>query len=208
VSEADGFGSRFLPYDHYGRAKVAAEKLVQEAHAEGGYQITVLRPGLFYGPRDHNAYGLFASIVKKGLAFRFGDGENRIPLVYMGNLARAIWITLQAVSPTYRVYLYAFDGNATQNDYLESVARATGSKRKPISIPLKFLLGLATLQENLSAVIGYRLPCLLPRSAAHLFGSDWNFDQSSIEKELLFTPQISYEEGFAATEAWYQKEFG
>jgi nucleoside-diphosphate-sugar epimerase len=45
VSEADGFGSRFLPYDHYGVAKVRAEKIVQEAHQAGRIQATILRPG-------------------------------------------------------------------------------------------------------------------------------------------------------------------
>jgi nucleoside-diphosphate-sugar epimerase len=50
VSEANGFGSQFLPYDHYGPAKVKAEKTVKQAHEAGRIQATVLRPGWMYGP--------------------------------------------------------------------------------------------------------------------------------------------------------------
>ena len=52
ISEADGFGSDFLPYDHYGRAKVKAEKIIKEAHEAGKIQATILRPGWIYCQRS------------------------------------------------------------------------------------------------------------------------------------------------------------
>jgi nucleoside-diphosphate-sugar epimerase len=205
VSETDGFGSKFLPYDHYGKAKVEAEKIIKEAHAAGQIQATVLRPGIIYGPRDNTVYGMFADMIKKGVAFKFGNGENRIPLVFVGNVARAIWLSLVTASPSYRVYLYASDGIATQNDYYKSLTRATHPSQKPIPIPKGLLLILATFQENLSALSGYRIPGFLTRYAIYLFGSDWHFDQSCIEKELAFTPEVNYEKGFALTEEWYRE---
>jgi nucleoside-diphosphate-sugar epimerase len=204
VSEADGFSSHFLPYDHYGRSKVEAEKSVAEAHTAGKIEATVLRPGWMYGPRDENSYGTLADMMKRGLGIKVGNGENQIALVYAGNMAGAIWAALVRPSPEYRVYLYASDGKATQTDYFASIARATGARRGSISLPKSLLLALGTLQEWLSVAFGYRIPVLLSRYVVHLLGSDWRFDQSHIERDLAYFPRVSYEQGFAATEEWYR----
>jgi len=205
VSEANGFGSKFLPYDQYGPAKVKAEVMIREAHEAGRIKATILRPGIMYGPRDNNCYGRFADMLRSGIGIKFGNGDNQIPLVYVGNVARAIWLALVKESPDYRVYLCAKDGKVTQNDYGESIARATNSKRKSISPSINFLLALGSIQEFTSALFGYRIPVLLPRLIIHLLGSDWNFDQSHIEKDLGYSPQVSYEQGFAITEEWYRE---
>jgi nucleoside-diphosphate-sugar epimerase len=205
VSEASGFGSRFLPYDHYGRAKVTAEKAVAETHAAGKIQATILRPGWIYGPRDRNSYGRLADMMRRGIAMRIGKGDNQIGLVYAGNVALAVWAALIRPSPACRVYLCASDGRVTQNQYLQSLARATGAKRRPISLSRSGLLALGTLQEHLSIALGYRLPVLLSRYIVHLIGSDWSFDQSRIEQELGYCPATTYQQGFAATEQWYRE---
>jgi nucleoside-diphosphate-sugar epimerase len=205
ISEASGFGSRFLPYDHYGQAKVAAENVVKEAHTSGKIQATILRPGWMYGQRDNNSYGRLADMMRRGLAIQVGNGGNQIALIYAGNVAWAIWTALAKPSPDYRVYLCANDGVVTQRDYLESIARATNSTRRPISLSKSMLLAQGILQEYLSILFGYRIPVLLSRYAVHLLGSDWSFDQSCIERDLGYAPQVSYEQGFAATEQWYRE---
>jgi nucleoside-diphosphate-sugar epimerase len=205
VSEVDGFGSYFLPNDHYGRAKVATEKAVREAHTAGKVQATVLRPGWMYGPRDNNSYGKLADMMRRGLSVQVGNGENQIALIYVGNVARAIWAALVKPSPEYRVYVCANDGKVTQRDYLASIARATHTTRRPIALSKSLMLALGTLQEQVSVMVGYRIPVLLSRYAVHLLGSDWSFDQSRIERDLGYSPPVSYEQGFAATEKWYRE---
>jgi nucleoside-diphosphate-sugar epimerase len=205
ISEADGFGSRFLPYDHYGRAKVEAEKAVAAAHSAGKIQATILRPGWIYGPRDKNSYGRLGDMMRRGIAIRVGKGDNRITLVYAGNVARAISAALARPSPACRVYLCANDGRITQKQYFESLARATQARRGPISLSKEVLLPLGALQEHLSILFGYRVPVLLSRYVVHLLGSDWSVDQSCIERELNYCPAITYQQGFAATEQWYRE---
>jgi nucleoside-diphosphate-sugar epimerase len=205
ISEADGFGSHFLPYDNYGRAKVEAEKLVAKAHRVGEIRATTLRPGWITGPRDNNSYGRLADMMRRGIAVKVGNGENQIALVYAGNVAWAIWTALVRQSPDYRVYLCASDGRATQNDYFASLARATNARRGPISLSKDVLLALGALLERSSVMTGYRVPVLLSRYVVHLLGSDWTFDQSLIERDLGYTPQVSLPQAFAATEQWYRK---
>jgi nucleoside-diphosphate-sugar epimerase len=194
-----------LPNDHYGRAKVAAEEVVKEAHTAGKIQATILRPGWMYGPRDNNSYGKLADMMRRCLSIQVGNGDNQIALVYAGNVAGAIWAALTKPSAEYRVYLCANDGKVTQRDYLASIARATNATRRPIALSKSLMLALGTLQEQLSVMAGYRIPVLLSRYAVHLLGSDWSFDQSRIERELGYAPQVSYEQGLAAAEQWYRE---
>jgi nucleoside-diphosphate-sugar epimerase len=203
ISEASGFGTRFLPYDHYGRAKVRAEKIVERARDSDHIRATILRAGWLYGPRDESSYGRLADRMRQGLLCRIGNGENRIPLAYAGNVARVLWRAITEF-PEYSVYLYACDGEVTQNDYLESLGRATATFGKLISVPKGPLLVLAALQEHLAAMSGYRIPSPITRYFIHLFGSDWCFDQRRTAKELCGLPQVSYRKGFEATEAWYR----
>jgi nucleoside-diphosphate-sugar epimerase len=205
ISEADGFGAAFLPYDHYGRAKVEAEKIVREAHVAGRIQATVLRPGWMYGPRDDNSYGRLADMLRRGMAVKVGNGENRLALVYAGNVAHAIWLALVKASPDYRVFLCADDGSITQNDYFASLARATQATRGPISLPKGVLLAMGNLLELISVASGYRMPVLLSRYVVHLLGSEGSFDQSRIARELGYSPPVDYRQGFAATEEWYRE---
>jgi nucleoside-diphosphate-sugar epimerase len=136
---------------------------------------------------------------------KVGCGDNQLPLIYAGNVASAIWKALIIESSDFRVFLCANDGKVTQNEFLESLARATNAKRSPLSIPKSTLLVLGALQENLSALFKYRIQVLLSRYVIHLLGSDWSFDQSRIREELDYSSKISYEQGFAETEAWYRQ---
>jgi nucleoside-diphosphate-sugar epimerase len=113
-------------------------------------------------------------------------------------------MALSRPSPVYRVYLCASDGKVTQTRYFESVVRAIGTTRGPICLPESLLLTLGTAQELLSIAFGYRIPVLLSRYVVHLLGSDWRFNQSRIESDLGYSPAVSYEQGFAATEEWYR----
>lgn len=208
VCEDDAPGKEFLPFDHYGRAKVAAERIVRSAHEEGSIVATVLRPGLIYGPGDENAYARFADLWRRGLAVRFGRGENVLALTHVRHVANAAWVAFLKQSLDYRVYLCAADGLVTQREYLASIARAVGRTRPPLEVPMSLLLGSAAGLEHLSVATGYRIPVALSRFVVHLVGSDWRFDQRRIERELGWSPEIGYEEGFAATEAWYRQTRG
>lgn len=207
ISEEDVVGKHFLPYDYYGKAKSDAEKIVKEAHKEGKIQATVLQPGWIYGPRNNYSYGKLADSMKEGRIIKIGNGENRLPLVYVGNVSKAIWLSVTNESSKYRVYLCAYDSDKriTQNDLFESLARASNTKRKILSVSKKFLLFLSILQENISVMSGYKIPVLLSRYLIHLCGSDWDLDQRLIKKDLGYFPDVNYKQGFLMTERWYRQ---
>lgn len=207
ISELSGFSQKFLPHDDYGRAKMRAEQAVEHAHQQGEITATVIRPGWFYGPGDAGYAGLVKRL-KQRLLFKIGDGENHLPLVYVGNVAEILWACVSQPSDDYRVFLYAADGAVTQNEYFESLKRAAGMAPEPIQLSQRWLLPFATAQEKLSRFSGYRLPTLQTRQFVYLWGGDWQFDQSKTVKEFDLGCLITPQDGLLRTETWYKEMEG
>lgn len=204
VREEGGFGRELLPHDHYARAKIDAERRIRRAHAEGSVHATVLRPGWMFGGLVENSYSRLADALAARRLFKIGAGDNRVPLVYAGNVAHAICLALTQPSCDYRVYICAGEGTLTQDDLFASLERATGSAPPPIAVPKPLMLAAARLQEEASALLGYRLPILFSQYLVHMLGSDWQFDQRRIREDLGYEPPVPPEEAFARAEAWYR----
>jgi nucleoside-diphosphate-sugar epimerase len=205
LTDESGIGRRFLPYDHYGRARAVVEQMLVQAHGAGRVYATSLRLGWLYGPEDRRSYGRMADRLRRGFFARIGKGHNHIPLVYAPNAAEAVWHALRMPSDQYRPVLYATDGLLTQNELLASLARAAGRTRPIPTLPRTLLLALAAANEHLAAAANYRFPALVTRYFLHLLGSDWQVAQQRLGTALGYTPTITPSEGLAATERWYHQ---
>ena len=51
--------------------------------------MTVIRPAWIYGPRDRTTIARLYNMVKNGQAKILGRGDNRLNVVYAGNIAEA-----------------------------------------------------------------------------------------------------------------------
>ncbi|GCE18009.1 NAD-dependent epimerase/dehydratase family protein [Dictyobacter kobayashii] len=60
--------AEYAPTNPYEAAKVACELLVAQAYHERGLPVSILRPGLVYGPGDLHLLGLFQAIQKRSLS--------------------------------------------------------------------------------------------------------------------------------------------
>lgn len=205
VSESDGFARRALKHDHYARAKIAAEQRVQTLHKDGHIRATTLRPGWMFGEIAENSYSRLADALRAGKLFKVGAGNNHPPLVYAGNVAHATWLAVTQPSEVYCTYICAGEGTLTENDLFESLKRAAGVERDPLTLPKPLALGLAKVQEEVSALSGYRLPVLFNQYLIHMLGSEWRFDQRRLRDELGYTPLVTPAEALARTEQWYRE---
>lgn len=208
VSETDGFARHPLKHDHYARAKIAAERRVQAAHEGGHIRATTLRPGWMFGEIVENSYSRLADALRAGRLFKVGAGNNHPPLVYAGNVAHATWLAVTQPSELYCTYICAGEGTLTENDLFESLKRATGVERDPLTLPKPLALGLANVQEEVSALSGYRLPVLFNQYLIHMLGSEWRFDQCRLHEELSYEPRITPQEALHQTEVWYREVRG
>lgn len=91
------------PTDAYGRAKLAAERLL----AESGISFTVLRPAVVYGKGVKGNIASLATLACTPMPLPFGGLTNRRSLLALDNLVAAVSLVLTAKSAESETFLVA-----------------------------------------------------------------------------------------------------
>jgi nucleoside-diphosphate-sugar epimerase len=192
----------FAPTNPYEATKLEGEKLALQAYREQGLPVTVVRPGLVYGPGDLHLLGFFVSI-KKGLFRVIDGGKALLHPVYLDDLVAALLLCAERPQAPGRSYNIAGERPVTIRELAIAIAHALGRGLPPGSIPL----WLANLASDFFAVMpgmkGERAP--LTRSRVKFLTSSRIYDNSRAKSELGYAPKIDLEEGMKLTAAWYDK---
>jgi predicted dehydrogenase/nucleoside-diphosphate-sugar epimerase len=188
------------PYAH---AKVEAEKLVFRFY-EQGLPVSVIRPGLVYGPRGPVMFPHIGYRVHKKIFVAIGKGDNLIPFTYIGNTVDAIMLASENPEAIGQAFHIVDDGDITQRQYLARYMAETLARFKTVSLPFPLLL-LAIKQVDLLR----RLGVLKPASAPSYYGlvtkyKSLRYDTSKAKKDLQWQPQVTLEEGLKRTFEWYR----
>ena len=75
-------GNLFNPYLE---TKLLSEQLVREFYAMHKLPVTIIRPGILWGPGDTTIFPRMAQLAKCGLMFTLGRGDNILCLTYVSN---------------------------------------------------------------------------------------------------------------------------
>jgi len=193
----------FAPTNPYEATKLEGEQLALQAYQEQGLPVTVVRPGLVYGPGDLHLLGLFVSI-KKGLFRVIAGGKAFLHPVYIDDLVAALLLCAERPQAAGRSYNIAGELPVTVRELGSAIAHALGRELPAGSMPL----WLANLASDLFALIpgmkGERAP--LTRSRVQFLTHSRLYDISRATAELGYAPAVALEEGMKLTAAWYYKQ--
>jgi nucleoside-diphosphate-sugar epimerase len=192
----------FAPTNPYEASKLEGELLALKAYQEQGLPVTVVRPGLVYGPGDLHLLGFFVAI-KKGL-FRVIEGGNAfLHPVYIDDLVAALLLCAEHPQAPGRSYNIAGERPVTVRELAIAIAHALDRELPSGSIPL----WLANLASDVFAVMpgmkGERAP--LTRSRVKFLTQSRSYDSSRAKSELGYAPRVELAEGMKLTTAWYYK---
>ena len=192
----------FAPTNPYEATKLEGELLALKAYKEQGLPISVIRPGLVYGPRDLHLLGFFSSI-KKGL-FRVIDGGNALlHPVYIDDMVSAFLLCAERPRAIGRSYNIAGERPVTIRELATAIANSLDKQLPKGSIPL----WLANLASDIFAITpgmkGESAP--LTRSRVKFLTHSRVYSICRAKTELGYAPQIELEEGMRRTAAWYHK---
>jgi nucleoside-diphosphate-sugar epimerase len=195
-------GAPFAPTNAYEATKLEGELLASKACQEQGLPVSVVRPGLVYGPGDLHLLGFFASI-KKGLFRVIDGGKALLHPVYIDDMVSALLLASEHPQAVGRVYSIAGDHPVTIRELAAAIAHAQGLELPAGSIPL----WLANLASDIFAIMpgmnGEHAP--LTRSRVKFLTNSRIYDISRVRSELGYKPEIELEEGMKRTSAWYYK---
>jgi nucleoside-diphosphate-sugar epimerase len=147
----DGAGERGF----YARSKLAADALASRA-MRGGAPLTIVRPGLLYGP------GRVPPLARRSAALGplrllLASPDYLLPLAYVDNVADAIALAAAAPVAAGRAYTIV-DVLARQADYARLYRRVSGGRWLPIYVPLLALRAAASGAERVASALGRRPP--------------------------------------------------
>jgi nucleoside-diphosphate-sugar epimerase len=190
--------------DPYSRSKVAGEHLLQQLIRDKGAPVSIVRPGLVYGPRDTNSFGRFARLVEQGKMLIIGSGNNHLPLIYVSDVVQGILLASQAGQAIGRAYLLVNDEPVTQRGYFNAIARELGVAPPSRHIPYRLALALGATAEAVGHLTRMKQPPPVMRFGLKQMGGENRFVIDRARSELGFVPQVSLTDGVHEGIVWYR----
>jgi nucleoside-diphosphate-sugar epimerase len=182
------------PLEAYGRAKLQAELLCQDA-ARAGLDVTIIRPRTILGHGRLGIIALLFEFVADGApVFVLGGGGNRYQFVHAADLAEACMRAADRAGPS--VYNIGAADFGTMRETLQALVEhaATGSRVRTLPI------GPAQAAMRTLAGLG-----LAPFAPYHwlLFGESLYFDITKARTELGWEPKHSNASMLIESYEWF-----
>ena len=180
----------------YGRTKAIAEHSATKLANELGLDLTIVRPGLVYGPRADSWTINMVKLIKRGVPVLFGDGSGNAYLVYIDNLVDGMMLT--AVHPAAVGEAFNFsDPVISMQAFFDYYGHMIG--RKPRKLPF----WVANIMLRLNNWFNLKLPInedRLKRIALKI-----EYPITKAENLLGYRTRKSVQQGMQETEVWLRE---
>ena len=126
------------PFNHYGKSKWEAEKLIEEWFRKDpkNKSINIIRPTVIFGERNRgNVYNLLKQI-SSGKFIMIGKGENKKSMAYVRNIVSFIKHRSELIERGYHVFNYADKPDFTMTELTKIIEKKMNIKLPKVKIPL------------------------------------------------------------------------
>lgn len=205
VDETFELGYKLYDWAYYSKSKIAAERLAWDAHRAGQIELTVIRPAWIYGERDRVTIARLYHMIKARRAKILGRGDNRLNVVYAGNIAEAAIAASARADCNGEAFNCSNDGRITQQEYFDLLADAIGAPRVTRHVPYKLAYNAGFLLECAGHLFRWQNPPFVTRYAVWLMGRRSYFSAEKARRLLGWQPTITYEVGVPNTVRWYER---
>jgi nucleoside-diphosphate-sugar epimerase len=186
------------PYLNYGKSKLLAEKIVNEAFVKGEIETTIIRPCWFYGPGQPERQTRLMKMIKKGKVPLFGDGKNLRSMTYIDNLCQALLLAEKSKIAIGETYWIADERPYTTLEIYQTIADILGVELKVRKIP-SFVSSVMRIGDKILQRFGFY------QQEVHVAGEMTLNIACSIEKakkDLDYKPKIGLKEGMRLSIEW------
>ncbi|MCZ6545117.1 MAG: NAD-dependent epimerase/dehydratase family protein [Chloroflexi bacterium] len=201
-AEAESPAAKPHPITPYGRSKEAGEQALLARAGE--LEVQVLRPPAVYGPRDTGLLPFF-KMARRGYLLRFGDGRNRVSMIYAPDLAKAISTLLTAEAEQPAVFHVADGGGSyTWRELIDALGVAFGRSIRQIPLP-PVVFNAVSHGSVLWARARGGAPALDRSRFSELSQSAWVCDSAALTEQTGWRPPTTLAAGLAETVTWYRQ---
>lgn len=170
----------------YAHSKFEGEQVLRSAPS---LSWTILRPPAVYGPGDREMLPLFRAI-RAGIALIVGPPTQRLSLLHVEDLARAVLACLDRQNACQRMVFELDDGHERGYSWQDIIGATRGVMPVwELHVPRALLLVIARLNLWLSVLLG-RAPMLTPGKVRELSEPNWLCDNSRLHAATGWVPQV------------------
>ena len=181
----------------YMRSKIEAERIILEAVERDGLRATVLRPGVIYGA------GVAGRISRVGykigkLFVIIGLNDIKLPLVYVGNVVKAMMLAGNSTNSVGQAYNVVDDEQVSQTGYIQRLNKYGHAGFRYVFFPYTIAAGMGALARSGARFNGKAKKIASLLSAFHLATCARRlvYDNTRIKQELGWHPEGKLEEHF------------
>ncbi len=178
------------PQDDYAISKLNAELGLRDIAAKTGLKIIVLRPPLVYGPGVGANFRRLLQIVNNGWPLPLGGINNKRSLLYVENLADAIYTCIQHPQASGHTFLLSDGEDISTSELIRRLALSLHKTPHLWCMPTWLLKAITSITGN-------------TKLANRLFDS-LTVDSSKIEQKLNWSQPFTLEDGLNATTRWFK----
>ena len=179
-------------HDAYVYGKLKQDELVQRYAKRSGVPVTIVRPGIVFGPGKKAIPG-FVGIDTFGFFMHLGGGS-RLPLTYVDNCAEAIVLAGLARGVEGEVFNVVDDELPTSRGFLGSYKRQV---RRFMSVPIPYPVtyGLCTLWEWYAKRSQGQLPPVFNRRECAFSWGGYRYSNQNLKERLGWQCRVPMQEG-------------
>ncbi len=167
----------------------------------------ILRPPVIYGPGDPATLPLIEQFTK-ATAWLPGSRRQRFSLLYVDDLARALIHIAHSHEPCGAIH-ELHDGCPNGHGWADIAAAAFAAEGRPQRVhylPRIMLDAVARLSQTWVGLGGRQIgPPLSPGKVRELYHRDWVCRHRLLDETTDWRANVSFEDGFARTLAWYRQ---
>lgn len=180
-----------LPQTAYGRAKLAAERVVLEAGRTYGMHVCNLRLPMVYGSDGKGNLPRMMAAIDRGWFPPLPEVKNRRSMIHVDDVVQALLLTAENPKASHQTYIVT-DGRAYSSRQIYILLCQTLGR----SIPgWRFPAGLLRMLAKAGDLAGWVLKREAPLNSQVLYkliGSAW-YSCAKIQRELGYRPRYSLE---------------
>jgi len=190
----------------YNESKKDAEIWLFEFDKKTDMEITAVRPGNVFGPRDHTFIDKYLEAIESGKAAYIDGGRHWTCPVYIENLVDAVvsaCFTPEAAGEAFNLT----DGlEIDWRTFTEKFADALNAKRPKLSVPFYPAYFVSFLMEKIYKLFRAKNAPLLTRYRISNGGRDYHFSIEKARRLLKHEPKVDFDTAVQRTVEWYIKE--
>jgi nucleoside-diphosphate-sugar epimerase len=175
--------------------KIEIEQMAWEYERQHGVDVTVLRPGLIYGPRDRRNLPQMIRALRGGKFAYIGSRDNVMPIVYVSDMVQAMRLAARTPEARGRAYHITDGTRTTLGEFIDCLAGLLDCKPPKTVLPFFVPYLGCPFFESLAALRLYRGRAPITRTNLNFLGYSRHFDISRAQKELGYKPTIFYKDG-------------